>query len=159
MPRQTSEHGEQAGGKTMRVHVRRTGKVAFEARTGDGTPPVRVDGPATLGGGDAGMRPMELFLVSLATCSAMDVVMILDQQRQALEDLDIEVEGQRANAVPAVYERIHLRFVASGAVAANKLERAVALSAEKYCSVSRMLLPSVEVTHEAVLKPDREEGP
>lgn len=152
MPRQTSEHGERAGGKTMRVRIRRTGKVAFEAQTGEGTPPVRVDGPTTLGGGDAGMRPMELFLVSLATCSAMDVVMILDQQRQPLEDLDIEVEGERADAVPAVYERIHLRFLASGDVAPNKLARAVALSAEKYCSVSRMLLPSVEVTHEAVLK-------
>ncbi|MEM1418810.1 MAG: OsmC family protein [Myxococcota bacterium] len=158
MPRQTSERGEQAGGKTMRVQVRRTGPVAFEATTADGQHPVRIDGPATLGGSDGGMRPMELFLVSLATCSAMDVVMILDQQRQTLEDLDIEVEGKRADAVPAVYERIHLRFIASGDVAMNKLERAVKLSAEKYCSVSRMLLPSVEVTHEAVLKPAGEDG-
>ncbi len=156
-PRQTSEHGEQAGGKTMRVHVRRRGGVAFEATTDDGGHRVVIDGPATLGGEGGGMRPMELFLVSLATCSAMDVVMILGQQRQALEDLDIEVEGKRADAVPAVYERIHLRFVATGEVAANKLERAVQLSAEKYCSVSRMLLPSVEVTHEAVLLPAGED--
>jgi putative redox protein len=92
---------------------------------------------------------MQTFLVSLAGCSAMDVVMILTQQKQQLDDFEIEVTGQRADAVPAVYEHVHLAFFATGEVAANKLERAVRLSVEKYCSVAKMLLPDVKVTWEA----------
>lgn len=158
MPGEAKAKSAGSGGATMRVSLRRTGPAAFEATAEGGAHPITLDGPASLGGEDAGMRPMELFLVSLAGCSAMDVVMILDQQKQGLEDLDIEVEGTRADAIPAVYERIHLRFLASGDVSPKKLARAVALSAEKYCSVSRMLLPEISVTHEAVMKPAAEPG-
>lgn len=147
MPREITKKGEQAGGKTVRVSLRRNGKAAFVATSEHGEHEVQLDGPPSLGGADVGMRPMELFLVSLAGCSAMDMVMILEQQKQRLDDLRIEVQGERADAIPAVYERIHLEFIATGDVAANKLERAAKLSADKYCSVSRMLNPDVVVTH------------
>jgi putative redox protein len=73
--------------------------------------------------------------------------MILTQQKQPLADLQIHVEGTRADAIPAVFSHIKLRFVAYGAVAENKMERAVRLSVEKYCSVAKMLLPEVIVEH------------
>ena len=130
----------------MKVSLRKVGDCAFELDDGRGHQVV-IDGPEKLGGTNAGPRPMEMFLASLASCSAVDVVMILRQQKQPLEDLLISVEGERADAIPAVFTKIRLHFEAHGAVAENKLERAVRLSAEKYCSVARMLLPEVVVEH------------
>lgn len=92
---------------------------------------------------------MEMFLAALASCSAVDVVMILRQQKQGIEDLRIEVQGRRAEAIPAVFSHIKLRFVAYGDVSDKKMERAVRLSVEKYCSVARMLVPEVVVEHES----------
>lgn len=142
--------GQGARGATMRVSLRRVGEVAFEAEDEHGVKMV-LDGPPDLGGEGRGMRPMELLLVSLAGCSAMDVVKILTQQKQGLEDLRVEVQGTRADAVPATYEHIRMRFVASGEVSARKLERAVRLSVDKYCSVAKMLVPDVRVDWEATL--------
>lgn len=133
-----------------KVTLKRVGKAAFLA-TNDAGQSFVLDGMPKIGGEDRGMRPMQAFLAALAGCSAMDVVMILNQQRQSLEDLDIEVAGTRVDAVPAVYGHIHLAYRATGDVAEKKLERAVRLAVEKYCSVSKMLLPSVRVTWEASL--------
>ncbi len=133
-------------GGEMRVNLRKVGECGFELSDERGHA-VTIDGPEKLGGTDMGMRPMELFLGSLASCSAVDVVMILRQQKQPLEDLRIEVHGERADAVPAVFSKIQLHFVAVGDVAANKLERAVKLSVEKYCSVAKMLVAGVVVEH------------
>jgi putative redox protein len=136
----------------VKITVTRTGPMSFEAQSPTGAT-LRMDGPPDLGGADQGMRPMETLLASLAGCSAVDVVKILGQQREPLEGLEIQVEGKRADAIPAVFTDIHLRFIVRGPVAENKARRAVALSAEKYCSVSKMLEPSVRITHEVVLEP------
>lgn len=136
----------------MRIELRKVGDCAFQVEDGRGHTVV-IDGPASLGGTDAGMRPMEMFLAALATCSAVDVVMILRQQKQPLRDLSIFVEGERADAVPAVFTHIKLRFVAYGEVAENKMRRAVQLSVDKYCSVSKMLVPEVVVSHECEILP------
>lgn len=122
----------------MKLTLRRTAGAQFEARNEAGQLAL-LDGPADVGGQGAGVRPMEMLLMSLAGCSAMDVLLILQKQRQDIVDLDINVEGTRARAVPAVFERIHLHFAASGPVDPQKLERAVSLSMEKYCSVAKML--------------------
>ena len=132
----------------MRISLRKVGTCAFEVDDGRGHALI-IDGPPSLGGADAGPRPMEMFLAALASCSAVDIVMILSQQKQALVDLQVFVEAERADAVPAVFTRIKLRFVAHGDVTGNKLDRAVKLSVEKYCSVARMLTPEVVVSHEA----------
>lgn len=132
----------------MQVRLEKVGDAAYEATDGRGHTVV-IDGPAKLGGADRGMRPMELFLVSLASCSALDVAMILEQQRQDLQGLTVAVDGTRADAVPAVYQTIDLSFVARGDVAPSKLERAVRLSVDKYCSVRAMLRDDVEVTWQA----------
>lgn len=134
----------------MKVKVSRIAGALFEA-TNEGGATLRMEGPPDIGGTGAGLRPMETLLASLAGCSAVDVVKILQQQKEPLEGLDIFVEGTRADAVPAVFTTIHLRFVIHGPVAENKARRAVQLSAEKYCSVSKMLEPGVRVTHEVEL--------
>lgn len=107
---------------------------------------VRVGGAADFGGSGELMRPMEMVLASLASCSAIDVLHILKKQRQEPTNLEVEVDGKRADAIPAVYTDIHVHFRASGDVEPAKLEKAVALSMEKYCSVTRMLQSTVTIT-------------
>jgi putative redox protein len=133
----------------VKITVRQVEGVTFEASSGEAR--LRMEGPADLGGKGEALRPMETLLASLAGCSAVDVVKILGQQREPLQGLEIEVEGKRADAIPAVFTDIHLRFIVRGPVAENKARRAVALSAEKYCSVSKMLEPTVKITHEVIL--------
>ena len=135
-------------GKVHRVTLKKIGAAAFEAEGASGGPLV-LDGTEAIGGEGRGMRPMDLLLTALAGCAAMDVVHILHRQKEPLEGLEIEVEGTRADAVPAPYVRAHLVFVARGPVNDKKLQRAVTLSVEKYCSVRNSLDPSIEVTHEA----------
>ncbi len=131
----------------MDVTLRRLTGAAFEARNASGQTLV-LDGPPSVGGVGAGLRPMEACLAALAGCSAVDVLMILQQQREPLADLEIRVHGERADAVPAVFTDIHLHFAASGAVDPGKLARAARLSMEKYCSVAKMLgAGGVRITH------------
>jgi putative redox protein len=134
----------------MHVRLDQVGAAAFEA-TGDSGGTLVVDGAPEIGGAGRGMRPMELLLSSVASCSAMDVVKILRQQREPLEHLRVEISGVRADAVPAVFTSMVLTFVARGAVSEHKLRRAVALAVEKYCSV-RASLGGVAVTWTAHLE-------
>ena len=100
-----------------------------------------------------GVRPMEALLMALAGCSALDVIHILEkQQKEPLGDLDVAVRGLRADAVPAVYTDIAVDFEASGSVNPAKLERAVKLSMEKYCSVAKMLQPTATITYTVKLR-------
>lgn len=136
------------GKQEMRVELDQVGRAAFVARSPEGCELV-VDGSPDVGGEGRGMRPMELLLAALSSCSAMDVLHILRKQREPVEHVAVEVRGTRKDAVPAVYERIHLVFKVRGPVADNKLQRAVALSVDKYCSVGQSLSPDIAVTWEA----------
>lgn len=92
--------------------------------------------------------PMEVVLIAAASCSSVDVISILEKARQQVTDCRCEVKGTRADAVPAVFTSIHLHFVVTGHdVAESHVERAVRLSAEKYCSVAKMLEQAVTMTH------------
>jgi len=144
--------------KHLEVRLDKVGPAAFSARAGSGGETI-LDGSPDIGGEGRGMRPMELLLTSLASCAAMDVVHILNRQKEPLEGLTIEVQGERADAVPAPFTRITLRFVARGAVAPNKLERAVRLGVEKYCSVGASLAPDIAVSWEAVLASASNDAP
>jgi putative redox protein len=104
-----------------------------------------------MGGENAGLRPMETLLAALAACSAMDVLLIMKKQRQNLERLEIEVDGERADAVPAVFTAIHVRFKGYGPIDLKQFQKAVDLSIQKYCSVTKMLQTAVAITSEAVL--------
>lgn len=136
----------------MKVVLERVGHAAFEATAGSGGKLV-VDGSPEIGGEGRGMRPMELLLSAVASCSAMDVVHILvNKQKEPLEHLRVEIEGERPDAIPAPFTRMKLVFVAKGDVDEAKLQRAVSLAVEKYCS-ARATLGHVEVTWEARREP------
>lgn len=92
--------------------------------------------------------PMEMVLMAAGSCSSVDVVNILQKAKQQVSGVEVKLSGERADAVPAVFTKIHLHFVVSGqGISSKHVERAVNLSAEKYCSVSIMLGKAVEVTH------------
>ncbi len=135
---------------STRIKLVQTGPARFEASNAKGATGV-MDGPADMGGENAGLRPMETLLSALAGCSSLDVLLIMKKQRQDLQRLEVEVEGERADAVPAVFTKIHLRFKGYGPIDLKKLQKAVELSMTKYCSVSKMLQPAVAITAEGVL--------
>ncbi len=109
---------------------------------------VIMDGAPEAGGRNAGFRPMEMLLMGLAGCSAFDVVHILEKSRAPITGCTVAVEAERADSDPKVFTRIALTFSVTGRnLAADKVERAVKLSAEKYCSASIMLGKTAEITH------------
>jgi putative redox protein len=103
--------------------------------------------------GPEGLKPgpsaMELVLIGLGGCSAYDVVHILEKGREAVEDVAVELDAERAETDPKVFTRIHMHFVVRGrGLARTKVERAIALSAEKYCSASAMIAKTATITHD-----------
>lgn len=135
--------------KITRVRLDRVGTVAFEATAEGSGGKVVLDGSPDIGGEGRGMRPMELMLTSLASCAAMDVVHILRKQKEPLETLRIEVEGERAEVTPAPWTRVHIVFVANAGLDEHKLRRAAALGVEKYCSALSSLDPKVAISWDA----------
>jgi len=110
---------------------------------------VVLDGPPSAGGRNIGIRPMELLLIGMGGCSAFDVVSILTRGRQHLVDCRAELTAERAEEDPKVFTRIHVHYVVSGrGLKPAAVERAIKLSAEKYCSASIMLGKTAEVTHD-----------
>lgn len=110
---------------------------------------VVMDGPPESGGRNLGVRPMEMVLLGMGGCTAFDVVMILQRQRQSIENCHVELSAERADEAPKVFTRIHVHYVVTGkGLDEKKVARAVDMTAEKYCSVSIMLAKSVEVTHD-----------
>ncbi|MFQ5954725.1 MAG: OsmC family protein [Kiloniellales bacterium] len=93
--------------------------------------------------------PMELVLIGLGGCTAFDVVQILEKSRQPIEGCVAELDADRADQDPQVFTRIHVHFVVSGrGLSRSKVERAINLSAEKYCSASAMIRSTAEITHD-----------
>ncbi|MCG8379844.1 MAG: OsmC family protein [Proteobacteria bacterium] len=110
---------------------------------------VIMDGPPEGGGQDQGPRPMEMLLLGTGACSGYDVVSILKKSRQTISSCEVQVSSERADTDPKVFTKIHLHFKLSGNGLKDKqVERAVSLSAEKYCSASIMLGATAEITHD-----------
>ena len=131
----------------MKVHIKWKGKVSFlgEAESGHS---VLMDGAPEIGGRNLGLRPMEMVLMGAGGCTALDIVMILKKSRQEISDCMVEIEADRAKEDPKVFTRIHYHFILIGNnLIPQKVERAIKLSAEKYCSVSIMLGKTAEITH------------
>ncbi|MCH8552601.1 MAG: OsmC family protein [Natronospirillum sp.] len=133
----------------MHATIRWNGGASFTGTSGSGHD-VIMDGPPDHGGQNAGARPMEMVLMGLGGCSAFDVMSILQKARQDVTDCVAEMTAERADAVPAVFTHIHLHFVVTGRnLKENQVQRAVSLSAEKYCSASIMLEKGgVKITHD-----------
>jgi len=132
----------------MRVHVAWRDQASFVGTTESGHR-VMMDGPPDAGGRELGPRPMEMVLLGLGGCSAVDVVHILERSRQRPAGCEVAVEAERAEADPKVFTRIHMKFSLRGeGLGEKQVDRAVQLSAEKYCSVARMLASTATITHE-----------
>lgn len=136
----------------MKVRIKWVEGVSFvgESETGHA---VVLDGAPENGGRNIGMRPMEMLLIGMGACTSFDVVTILKKARQPIVDCVAEITAERANEVPKVFTKIHVHFVVTGdGLNETQVERAVKLSAEKYCSASIMLSKSVEITHDFEIK-------
>ena len=132
----------------MKARIKFVEKVTFLAESGTGHAMV-IDGAPAEGGRNLGPRPMELLLMGLGGCTAFDVVLILRKGRQEVTDCVVEMEAERAATDPKVFTRIHMHYrVAGRGLAPAKVERAIALSAEKYCSASAMMSKTATITHD-----------
>ena len=101
------------------------------------------------GGPTPGPSPMELVLMGTGGCSAFDVVHILEKGREKIEDVVVELDADRAESDPKVFTRIHMHFIVKGrGLSVQKVERAISLSVEKYCSASAMMAKTATVTHD-----------
>ncbi|MFA6178472.1 MAG: OsmC family protein [Candidatus Methylopumilus sp.] len=132
----------------MKARIKWVENVCFmgESETGHA---VVLDGAPDAGGRNLGMRPMEMLLIGMGACTSFDVVTILKKARQPITDCVAEIEAERADEVPKVFTRIHVHFVVTGkGLNPTQVERAVKLSAEKYCSASIMLGKAAEISHD-----------
>lgn len=131
----------------MKAQIKLRSDVCFEGTTETGHK-VIMDGPEESGGKNQGGRPMEMLLIGMGGCTAYDVVTILRKGRQELDDCVVDIDSQRADEPPKVFTKIHLHYKLSGKdLQASKVERAINLSTEKYCSATIMLAKTAEVTH------------
>ena len=110
---------------------------------------ITMDGPPEIGGENLGVRPMEMLLLGVAGCTMIDVVSTLKKMRQNLTHCETKVNAERANEHPKVFTDIHIQFIFKGMdLDQNKVEKAITLSAEKYCSASIMLGKTASITHD-----------
>lgn len=132
----------------MDIKVTWAGEAAFVGESGSGHKVV-MDGPPEGGGRDLGPRPMEMLLLGTGGCSSYDVISILKKSRQDVKSCEVEISAERADSEPKVFTKIHLHFKVSGVdLKSKQVERAVSLSAEKYCSASIMLGATAEMSHD-----------
>ena len=133
----------------MHARIKWVEDVIFVAESGTGHALV-LDGPAASGGRNLGMRPMELMVLSVGSCSSYDVVTILKKARQDITSCEVEVTAERVDATPAIFDTNHLHFKLAGHNLSEKqVARAIELSADKYCSASIMMKNAgVKVTHD-----------
>ena len=130
-----------------RVNWLGTGGMAFSAETGSGHT-LKMDGPPDAGGQNSASRPMELLLAGTGGCSAFDVVLILQRAKQAVSGCEVLLTAERAEVEPKVFTKINLHFVVTGTdLDPARVERAVKLSHEKYCSATTMLAKTAEITY------------
>jgi putative redox protein len=131
----------------MKARVKWVQDVTFVAESGSGHAVV-LDGAPDAGGRNIGFRPMEMLLIGLGGCSAFDVLTILRRGREQVTDCVVELDGQRAETDPKVFTAVELVYKITGRnLDPKKVERAVNLSAEKYCSASRMFAATAKLTH------------
>lgn len=132
----------------MKARIKWVENVCFMGESDSGHA-VILDGAPDAGGRNLGMRPMEMLLIGMGGCTSFDVVTILKKARQPVSDCVAEIEAERADSVPKVFTKIHVHFVVSGkGLNPVQVERAVKLSAEKYCSASIMLGKAAEISHD-----------
>jgi putative redox protein len=132
----------------MKINIKRLDEdFHMEASNEDGNV-IQMDGSPDIGGHGKGMRPMQMLLAAVGGCSAIDVILILKKQKQIIESFEVEVEGEREKIEEySLFRDICLHFKLRGKIDKEKAERAVQLSIEKYCSVSKTLEPTAKIIY------------
>ncbi|MCW9048070.1 MAG: OsmC family protein [Gammaproteobacteria bacterium] len=132
----------------MKARVKWLDNMSFVGESGSGHSVV-MDGAPDSGGRNLAARPMEMVLIGMGGCTAFDVVMILKKARQPIKDCIVELSAERSGEIPRVFTKIHAHYIVKGnGLSEKQVEKAVNLTAEKYCSVSIMLAATAELTHD-----------
>ena len=143
----------------MTIRFKQQNKAVHLVATNDDGHQAHLDGSEAIGGEGKGFRPMQMLLVGLGACTSMDVISVLNKQKQEMDSYHVDVQGLRTSeGIPAVFEHIHVLFKVNGPVLEAKLARAIFLSMTKYCSVTRMLEGTAKITSAYILN-DSEEVP
>ncbi|HNE50370.1 MAG TPA: OsmC family protein [Chitinophagales bacterium] len=131
----------------MKIEIERVNdKVHLEAKNEQGTI-VHMDGSPEIGGEELGARPMQLILMGLGGCTSMDVLSILKKMREEVKSYKVTVDAERATDHPMVFTKIHVHYILEGDLKKENVEKAIALSMDKYCSVTHMLNKTAVITH------------
>jgi putative redox protein len=132
----------------MKINIKRLNSNYHLLATNEDGNEVHMDSSPDIGGEGNGIRPMQMLLAAVGGCSSIDVILILKKQKQEIENFEVEVEGDKVKVEDhSVFKNIVLHFKIDGNVDRDKAERAIQLSMEKYCSVSKILQPTANITH------------
>lgn len=132
----------------MKVTLKRVDEDFYFEGLGTSKVPIHIDGSKEIGGNNSGARPMELILMGLGSCGAMDIVSILKKQKQDLKDFKILIDANRdSDNIPSVFTDIKIEFQFYGKLDSKKVKKAVNISMGKYCSVSAMLEKAVNISY------------
>ena len=136
----------------MQARVKWVDHMTFLGESGSGHSVV-MDGPPEAGGRNLGVRPMEMLLMGMGSCTSFDVVSMLKKARQDIFDVEVELSSERSEEIPKVFTKIHAHFIVRGRnIKESQVKRAIDLSADKYCSASIMLGETAEITHDYVIE-------
>lgn len=137
----------------MEINLKRLDDAYHMEATNDTGNTIQTDGSPKIGGHNKAMRPMQMLLAALGSCSSIDVIYILGKQRQVLDDIQINIKAERAeDETPSLFTKIHVHYDLYGDLKEEKAEQAVRLSMEKYCSVSKMIEKTAEITWSYTIK-------
>lgn len=136
----------------MKIKLNRVNKhFHFEARN-ESNVLLNIDASPEIGGEDKGFRPMELMLSGMASCSTIDLLLILKKQKQIVSDIKIEATAERTETSSKEFKSVNLHYVLTGEISINKLERAIDLALTKYCSAILSINPNISVTTSYTVK-------
>lgn len=139
---------------TMQVELVRVDDAFHFEAVGTSGVTQHIDGATNIGGHNAGARPMEMLLMGLASCSAIDIILILQKQKQVIEDFRMTVDGLRPTGItPAPFQKIHVMYKLKGQLDESRVKRAIDLSMDKYCSATAQFRPTTEITYSFELNP------
>jgi putative redox protein len=137
----------------MKINIKRIDNDFHMEATNEEGNTLFMDGSPSIGGHNKAMRPTQLLLSALGGCSAIDVIMILKKQKQEIESFEVEVESERVPVADySLFKDIVLHFKLRGKVDKDKVERAIQLSLDKYCSVSKTLEPTAKITYKITIE-------
>ena len=132
----------------MQVELKRINENCHFKAVGSAGVEVNIDGAPSIGGQNAGARPMELILMGLGGCTAMDVISILKKQKQKIDDLKITIDGERlVGQIPSIFKTINVHYIFKGELEEKKVKHAIELSMEKYCSVTAILNKTAKIDY------------